>query len=118
MLASVLHMSNLRFDKVDNEQGDIASISDREVFAVQLQRSSHELLALQYNILALWRETPSTAHGQPACLSLAALAPWREIDLTLSISRRCAEFLLERINTIIKGALAVLNATLEEPQVI
>lgn len=34
MLASVLHMSNMRFDKVDNEQGDIASISDREVFVV------------------------------------------------------------------------------------
>lgn len=31
MLASVLHMSNLEFDKVDNEQGEIAAISDREV---------------------------------------------------------------------------------------
>lgn len=31
MLASVLHMSNLEFDKVDHEQGEIASISDREV---------------------------------------------------------------------------------------
>ena len=31
MLASVLHISNLQFDKVDNEQGEIASISDREV---------------------------------------------------------------------------------------
>ncbi|CAM9169756.1 unnamed protein product [Laminaria digitata] len=33
MLASVLHMSNLRFDKVDNEQGEIASISDREALS-------------------------------------------------------------------------------------
>lgn len=31
MLASVLHMSNLEFDQVDHEQGEIASISDREV---------------------------------------------------------------------------------------
>lgn len=31
MLASVLHMSNLEFDKVDHEQGEIASVSDREV---------------------------------------------------------------------------------------
>lgn len=31
VLASVLHMSNLEFDKVDHEQGEIASISDREV---------------------------------------------------------------------------------------
>lgn len=31
MLASVLHMSNVEFDKVDHEQGEIASISDREV---------------------------------------------------------------------------------------
>lgn len=30
-LASVLHMSNLEFDKVDHEQGEIAKISDREV---------------------------------------------------------------------------------------
>lgn len=30
-LAAVLHMSNLGFDKVDNEQGEIASISDRAV---------------------------------------------------------------------------------------
>eukprot|EP00904_Undaria_pinnatifida_P007215 jgi/Undpi1/3623/HiC_scaffold_16.g06993.m1 len=28
-LAAVLHLSNLRFDRVDNEQGEIASISDR-----------------------------------------------------------------------------------------
>lgn len=31
MLASVLHISNLEFDEVDHEQGEIASISDREV---------------------------------------------------------------------------------------
>lgn len=31
MLASVLHMSNLEFDGVDHEQGEIASITDREV---------------------------------------------------------------------------------------
>lgn len=31
MLAAVLYMSNLAFDKVDHEQGEIASISDREV---------------------------------------------------------------------------------------
>lgn len=31
LLASVLHMSNLEFDKVDSEQGEVASISDREV---------------------------------------------------------------------------------------
>ena len=31
MLASVLHMSNVEFDRVDHEQGEIASISDREV---------------------------------------------------------------------------------------
>lgn len=31
MLAAVLHMSNLEYDKVDHEQGDIAFISDREV---------------------------------------------------------------------------------------
>lgn len=31
MLASVLHMSNIEFDAVDHEQGEIASISDREV---------------------------------------------------------------------------------------
>lgn len=31
MLASVLHMSNLEFDEIDHEQGEIASISDREV---------------------------------------------------------------------------------------
>lgn len=31
MLAAVLTMSNLEFDKVDHEQGEIASISDREV---------------------------------------------------------------------------------------
>ena len=31
MLASVLHISNLEFDKVDHEQGEIAAISDREV---------------------------------------------------------------------------------------
>lgn len=30
-LASVLHMSNLVFDKVDDEQGEIAAISDRAV---------------------------------------------------------------------------------------
>eukprot|EP00752_Nemacystus_decipiens_P009414 g8417.t1 len=30
MLASVLHMSNVEFDRVDHEQGEIASISDRE----------------------------------------------------------------------------------------
>lgn len=30
-LAAVLHMSNLGFDKVDNEQGEIAAISDRAV---------------------------------------------------------------------------------------
>ncbi|CAN0342915.1 unnamed protein product, partial [Ectocarpus sp. 12 AP-2014] len=33
MLASVLHMSNLEFDKVDHEQGEIASISDREALS-------------------------------------------------------------------------------------
>ena len=33
MLASVLHLSNLEFDKVDHEQGEIASISDREVLS-------------------------------------------------------------------------------------
>ena len=32
-LAAVLHMSNLGFDRVDNEQGEIASISDRAVSA-------------------------------------------------------------------------------------
>lgn len=31
MLASVLHLSELEFDEVDHEQGDIAFISDREV---------------------------------------------------------------------------------------
>lgn len=31
LLASVLHMSNLVFDKLDSEQGEIASISDHEV---------------------------------------------------------------------------------------
>ena len=31
VLASVLHMSNLEFDKVDHEQGEIASICDRKV---------------------------------------------------------------------------------------
>ena len=31
MLASVLHMSNLQFDTVDHVQGEIVSISDREV---------------------------------------------------------------------------------------
>lgn len=31
MLAAVLHMSTLRFDVTETEQGDIASISDREV---------------------------------------------------------------------------------------
>lgn len=31
MLASVLHMSNLHFDKKDSEQGEIAYIADREV---------------------------------------------------------------------------------------
>lgn len=31
MLASVLYMSNVEFDKVDHEQGEIASISDHEV---------------------------------------------------------------------------------------
>lgn len=31
LLASVLHLSNLEFDRMDHEQGDIAYISDREV---------------------------------------------------------------------------------------
>eukprot|EP00903_Cladosiphon_okamuranus_P011132 g10508.t1 len=33
MLASVLHISNLEFDKVDHEQGEIATISDRETLS-------------------------------------------------------------------------------------
>ncbi|CAN0100971.1 unnamed protein product [Scytosiphon promiscuus] len=33
MLASVLHMSNLEFDEVDHEQGEIASISDRKTLS-------------------------------------------------------------------------------------
>lgn len=36
MLASVLHMSNLEYDKVDHEQGEIASIADREVWSICL----------------------------------------------------------------------------------
>lgn len=35
MLASVLYMSNLEFDTVDHEQGEIASISDREVCTIR-----------------------------------------------------------------------------------
>lgn len=46
MLASVLHMSNLEFDKVDHEQGEIASISDREVTAAPARMPHvHQLLA-------------------------------------------------------------------------
>lgn len=30
-MASVLHLSSLMFDKVDHEQGEVASVSDREV---------------------------------------------------------------------------------------
>ncbi|CBJ30507.1 conserved unknown protein [Ectocarpus siliculosus] len=33
MLASVLHLSNVEFDKVDHEQGEIATISDREALS-------------------------------------------------------------------------------------
>ncbi|CAM9144262.1 unnamed protein product [Ectocarpus sp. 12 AP-2014] len=33
MLASVLHLSNVEFDKVDHEQGEIATISDRETLS-------------------------------------------------------------------------------------
>eukprot|EP00903_Cladosiphon_okamuranus_P006607 g6454.t1 len=33
MLASVLHISNLEYDSVDHEQGEIASISDRETLS-------------------------------------------------------------------------------------
>lgn len=31
IVASVLHLSSLMFDKVDHEQGEVASVSDREV---------------------------------------------------------------------------------------
>lgn len=31
ILASVLHMSNLEFDKMDSSEGEVASISDSEV---------------------------------------------------------------------------------------
>lgn len=37
-LAAVLHMSNLSFDKVDNEQGEIAAISDRAVSEANVSR--------------------------------------------------------------------------------
>lgn len=33
-LAAVLHMSNLNFDKVDHEQGEVAAISDRDVSSI------------------------------------------------------------------------------------
>ncbi|CAN0336348.1 unnamed protein product, partial [Ectocarpus sp. 8 AP-2014] len=33
MLASVLHLSNVEFDKVDHEQGEFAAISDRETLS-------------------------------------------------------------------------------------
>lgn len=31
VLASVLHISNIQFDKVDHAQGEVAAIADREV---------------------------------------------------------------------------------------
>lgn len=42
-LAAVLHMSNLSFDKVDNEQGEIAAISDRAVSSKEYPTSPLKL---------------------------------------------------------------------------
>lgn len=58
MLASVLHMSNLEFDKVDHEQGDIASISNRQV-----RTYAHFLHGLFR--LALW--TRRMERGRHSC---------------------------------------------------
>lgn len=44
LLASVLHMSNLEFDKVDDAQGEIASITDREVSQCQDAKQLSTLL--------------------------------------------------------------------------
>eukprot|EP00752_Nemacystus_decipiens_P008749 g7810.t1 len=47
MLASVLHMSNLEFDEVDHEQGEIASISDREALSALAKLLAVEESALE-----------------------------------------------------------------------
>lgn len=49
-LAAVLHMSNLQFDKVDNEQGEIAAISDRAVRERVENRQTEWVCAEQKNL--------------------------------------------------------------------
>lgn len=53
-----------------------------------------------------------------AFLSLAVSLPWLETGLTLSISGRCAVFVLDKIIAITEGGFAVLNVTLEKPRII
>eukprot|EP00903_Cladosiphon_okamuranus_P006316 g6191.t2 len=60
MLASVLHMSSLEFDKVDHEQGEIASISDRETLSVLASLLAVEEAALE----AMLTQTVTVAGGE------------------------------------------------------
>lgn len=45
LLASVLRMSNLEFDKVDHAQGEIASVADREVSPCQEDKPTRQYLS-------------------------------------------------------------------------
>ncbi|CAM9142326.1 unnamed protein product [Ectocarpus sp. 6 AP-2014] len=58
MLASVLHLSNVEFDKVDHEQGEIATISDREALStlaalLAVEESALEAMLTQRVVVTL-----------------------------------------------------------------
>ena len=64
-LAAVLHMSNLGFDRVDNEQGEIASISDRAVSADDAKAGSTSAgSGTEFNA---FRSAPTCLGGQTTC---------------------------------------------------